>query len=247
MNKIKIALVSYINTIPFTEAIKTSPELKGKVELIEDYPAKCAELIKNKQVDGGLIPLGALHEVSDMEIMTNYCIGANGAVDTVAIFSNQELQDIKTIYLDYQSRTSAQLIQILAQKYWKQKFIFLPTQEGFENSIPKNSAILIIGDRVFEYEHNYKYKIDLSEEWKKHTSLPFVFALWVGNKKFKTIESELNNSFLKSLSDIPRLYHNLLTINQNTFVNYLSHKIDYIMDNKKREAIRLFTRLKDYR
>jgi chorismate dehydratase len=61
MSKIKIALVSYINTIPFIKAIQSSDVLKDKIELIIDYPAKCAELIKSGQVDGGLIPVGALN------------------------------------------------------------------------------------------------------------------------------------------------------------------------------------------
>jgi len=247
MNKIKLALVSYINTTPFIEAIKSSEDLNSKVELITDYPSKCAELIKNKQVDGGLIPVGALHENPDLEIITNYCIGADGAVDTVALFSNQSLSEIKTIYLDYQSRTSVQLIQILAREYWKKTFLFLPTQKGFEDDIPKDSAILIIGDRVFKYNQNYKYKIDLAEEWKKQTQLPFVFAVWVGNAKTKSIENELNKSFSKSLSNIPILYNDLLTIDYNTFVDYLSRKIDYTLDDKKLKAIQLFTQFLNYR
>ncbi len=248
MTKIKLALVSYINTIPFIEAIKSSKELKDNIELIIDYPAKCAEFIRNKQVDGGLVPVGALHEIpNDFSPISNYCIGADGAVDTVAIFSNQQLHDISTIYLDYQSRTSVQLVQILAKRYWKKDIAFLPTKKGFEDSIPTDSAILIIGDRVFEYEKNYKFKIDLAEEWKKYTDLPFVFALWVGNEKVKSIEPELNKCFHKTLSDIPLLYHNLLTINKNTFVDYLSTKIDYPLDDKKQDAIQLFTSLLNHR
>ena len=243
MPKLKIALVSYINTIPFIEGIKASKILNDKIELIIDYPAKCAELIKNNQVDGGLIPIGALHEIENYKTFTNFCIGANGAVDTVALFSHQPFDEIKTIYLDYQSRTSVQLVQILAKKYWEKEFIFLPTTKGFEENIPYNSAILIIGDRVFNYGQLYKYKIDLAEEWKKQTNLPFAFAVWVGNKHLVEIENELNLCFEKSISRIPNLYNDLLTIDQNTFINYLSQSIDYSLDSGKKKAIQLFTSL----
>ena len=247
MKKVKLALVSYINTIPFIEAIKSSESLNNTIELVVDYPAKCAELIRTKQVDGGLLPLGALYENPDLQIVTNYCIGANGAVDTVAVFSHQPLEQCQTIYLDYQSRTSVQLIQILAQQYWKKKFTFLPTQKGFEESTPSEAAVLLIGDRVFEFETNYKYKTDLAAEWKKYTHLPFVFALWVGNDKLKNIEHDLNSYFAKSLTNIPALYSDLLTIDKDIFVDYLSSKIDYILDDKKLQAIRLFSDLLKHR
>jgi len=247
MEKVKLALVSYVNTIPFIEGIKASAELNNKVELIVDYPAKCAELIKQKKVDGGLIPVGALPEIKGYNPLTNYCIGADGAVDTVAIFSQEPIEAVNTIYLDYQSRTSVQLIQILAKVYWKKSFLFLPTQEGFEQHIPPHSAILIIGDRVFKFEKEYRYKIDLSKEWKTYTHLPFVFAIWVGNEKVKLIEEELNRSFELAMQNIPKFYNELLTIDYNTFVNYLTLKIDYTFDKKKKEAIQLFTKLSNYR
>ena len=243
MSKLKIALVSYINTIPFIEGIKASPALSDKLELIIDYPSNCAELIRTKQVDGGLIPIGALEDSESYDIFTNYCIGANGAVDTVALFSQKPILEVDTIYLDYQSRTSVQLVRILAKYYWKKKFNFLSTKEGFEDSIPKNSAILIIGDRVFNYDHLYPYKLDLAKEWKDYTNLPFAFAVWTGNKKLKSIENELNKAFEQGLKDIPNYYSDLLTIDKTQFINYLTKRIDYTFDTKKEEAIQLFTSL----
>lgn len=243
MNKLKIALVSYINTIPFIEAIKSSEALKDSLELVIDYPAKCAELIKNKEVDGGLIPVGALSDIKGYQNITDFCIGADGKVDTVVLFSNQEFNEIETIYLDYQSRTSVRLVKILAEKHWKKKFKYLPTVDGFEESIPKNAAILMIGDRVFKYQHNYKNKIDLAECWKSYTNLPFVFAVWVGNEKLKQIEQDLNKAFESQIHSISNCYSSLLTIDKNTFVDYLTNKIDYRFNDKKKEALKLFTSL----
>jgi len=243
MNKLKIALVSYINTIPFIEAIKSSELLKDKLELLIDYPAKCAELIKNKEVDGGLIPVGALSDIEGYNIITDFCIGADGKVDTVELFSNQEFDKVDTIYLDYQSRTSVRLVKVLAKKYWKKKFIYLETKEGFEESISENAAILIIGDRVFKYQDKYKYKIDLAEEWKNYTKMPFVFAVWVGNDGLKDIEADLNQAFDHQINTVSDCYSELLTIDKNTFVDYLTNKIDYRFNDKKKDALKLFTNL----
>ncbi len=243
MSKIKLALVSYINTTPFIEGIKASDFLSKHVELFIDYPAQCADMILKGKVDGGLLPVGAYQPHLDMEIITDYCIGANGAVDTVALFSHQKLDKITSIYLDYQSKTSVQLVQILAKRYWKQDFVFLPTSKGFESHIPENAAILIIGDRVFKYEHLYPEKIDLAEQWQQYTGLPFAFAVWVGNAKTKSIEKAMNKAFDTSLQRIPELYNDLSTIHRQTFINYLTQKIDFRLDQGKREAIRLFISL----
>ncbi len=241
MSKLRIVLVSYINTIPFIEGIRASEILKDKVELLIDYPAKCAEMIENKEVDGGLIPVGALSGIDGYQVFTDYCIGANGAVESVALFSQKPISEVDSIFLDYQSRTSVKLVQVLAQKFWKKDIKFLPTTKGYESQINDNSAILIIGDRVFEYEHLYKYKLDLAEEWKKHTKMPFAFALWVANDRLKLIEDELNKVFSESIKNIPQQYSNLLTISREKFVNYLTQKIDYNYDTEKKKAVKLFT------
>lgn len=132
MSKIKLALVSYINTTPFIEGIKLSKTLSKKVELFIDYPAKCAEMILNKKVDGGLLPVGAYKQDSELEIVSNYCIGASGPVDTVALFSHQDLKSVKTIFLDYQSKTSVQLVRILAQNTGNKSLNFFQLRRGLK-------------------------------------------------------------------------------------------------------------------
>ncbi len=59
----------------------------------------------------------------------------------------------------------------------------------------------------------------------------------------KNIEDELNKAFEQGLKDIPNYYRDLLTIDKNQFINYLTKRIDYTFDTKKKEAIQLFTSL----
>lgn len=242
MTKVKLALVSYLNTIPFIEGIKANKELSQQLELVVDYPSKCAEYIRNGAVDGGLIPVGALQEQT-LDLVTNFCIGSNGKVRTVVLLSHQNFSEVNTIYLDYQSATSVRLVKVLAQHFWKRTFEFLPTRPGFENQIPPNSAILVIGDRVFELEKKYPFVIDLAEEWTRYTHLPFAFAVWVGNEKVKAIEPILNQAFEQSMQNITSYTNNLSTIDQQTFIHYLTQNIDYTLNFDKKEAIRLFTSL----
>ena len=54
----------------------------------------------------------------ESHIISNYCIGANGAVETVCLCSDVPISEIASIYLDYQSRTSVALLKILLKEYW---------------------------------------------------------------------------------------------------------------------------------
>ena len=114
-----------------------------------EYPSKCADLIKSGEVDLGLIPIIELVDMTYSEIIGKYCIGAEGKVKTVMLFSNCPLNEISSISLDYQSRTSVMLVKILANNFWKIDVKFSHADKDYINGISKNNAGLVIGDRTF--------------------------------------------------------------------------------------------------
>ena len=114
----KLSLVSYINTIPFIYGLKQY-ELDKKLDISLDIPSVCAEKLLSKKVDIGLVPIVVLKELEDAQIISDYCIGANGVVDTVCLFSDVPFDEIEGALLDYQSRTSVELLKILLKEYWR--------------------------------------------------------------------------------------------------------------------------------
>ncbi|MCP2821051.1 hypothetical protein NK918_24160, partial [Salmonella enterica subsp. enterica serovar Typhimurium] len=82
-------------------------------------------------------------------IITDYCIGANGRVDSVKLFAHQPLEQLTHILLDYQSISSITLVQVLNRHFWKKDITFLPAGEGFEQQIGGTTGAVIIGDRTF--------------------------------------------------------------------------------------------------
>ena len=182
MGKIRVAAVSYLNSIPFIYGLEKSGLLSEEIDLSLDIPSVCSDKILSNQVDLGLIPIATIPSLKKSKIIGDYCIGSNGPVETVCLFSNVSLNKIKNIILDFHSRTSVQLLHVLSKYFWKINPSFIPGKKGFEKLIFKDTAALIIGDRSYQYRHKYKYVYDLSEEWFNHTKLPFVFACWVANK-----------------------------------------------------------------
>lgn len=237
---IKVSAVSYLNTIPFIYGLKNSP-IFNQIELSLDFPALCsAKLLKN-QVDIGLVPIVVIRELENPYIISDYCIGANGAVDTVCLFSNVPISEIESIALDYQSHTSIELLKILLREYWFLNPELKNTKIGFEDSIKGKHAALVIGDRAFTLRSKYIY--DLSTIWKKMTGLPFVFAVWMANKKLsQDFIIEFNKALEKGLGNIDKA----LVLEGGNYPNcenhkeYLNNKISYFLDAEKQKGMDLF-------
>ncbi|MES2478283.1 MAG: menaquinone biosynthesis protein [Bacteroidota bacterium] len=180
-SKIKVGAVSYLNTKPLLYGIEDS-DIKDKIELSLAYPAQLAQQLKEGSIDMALMPVAALQEIEGARIVADYGIAANGNVVSVALFSQLPIEEIDTVILDYQSRTSVRLTQLLFAEYWKKEVQFVAAGPDFINEIKGNTAAVIIGDRALAQLPNFKYNYDLSAAWKAYTGLPFVFAAWVSNK-----------------------------------------------------------------
>ena len=112
------------------------------------------------------------------------------------LLCNCPFEEIGTIYLDYRSRSSVNLIKVLAKYSWKREFEWINTSAGFDFlNIGKNEAVVLIGDQCFEYEKSFRYQIDLAMAWKEFSGLPFVFACWTADKELgKEFIEDFNNA-----------------------------------------------------
>jgi chorismate dehydratase len=153
------------------------------MELIEEYPARIATMLLNNEIDVGLVPVAIIPYLGEYHIISNYCIGAEGPVASVCIFSNVPIQEVEKVLLDYQSKTSVALAKILLKHYWKLNVEVEDAKEDFRDDIKGTTAAVVIGDRAFEQRKQSPYVYDLAEAWIEMTGLPFVFATWIANKK----------------------------------------------------------------
>ena len=88
-----------------------------KIELSLDNPTDCAQKLIDDVVDIGLIPVAATLSLPEWEIVSDYCIGAVGAVNSVFVFSNlRDIREAKVLQLDPQSRTSNNLAKVLVKE-----------------------------------------------------------------------------------------------------------------------------------
>lgn len=227
----KIAATSYLNTIPFIYGIENAYNKRS--ELLLSSPRLCAEAYIAKNADIALVPVGVIPSLNDAKIITPYCLGASSAVRSVVLVGDKPLSEIKSICLDTDSLTSVKLLKIICRELWKISPEF--------TSDKLSDASLLIGDKVFENEGRYKYSYDLSLAWFELTGLPFVFALWVAREgvEQKSV-AQLSDALKYGLENIDKSISYYNHQDKSYAYEYLTQNIDYIFDNDKRTALRLF-------
>ncbi|MBK0384008.1 menaquinone biosynthesis protein [Pedobacter sp. SD-b] len=240
---IKISAVSYTNTIPFIFGLQHHP-IKKDIILSLDVPSLCAQKLIEDKVDIGLIPVAAIIDLPEHHIISDYCIGANGQVNSVFIFSNCPIKDVKYLQLDPQSKSSNNLALVLLKNYWKVQPELVEKAKEYGRSPHPNTAFVQIGDRTFGKVDQHSFVYDLAAEWKNFTGLEFVFAAWVSNKKLDdAFIHKLNQALKLGLDSRLEIFENMDMRKDFDLVDYLMHKIDYRLTDNKKEALKLFHRL----
>lgn len=228
-----------MNTKPFIYGLENS-SIKEEIELILDYPANLVKLLKEDKIDIGLVPVGALPGLGEYHIVSDYCIGTEGEVASVAVFSEVPMEEIEKVYLDYQSRTSVLLCKLLFEKHWKKDVVFISAEdESYIDEIKGNTAGLIIGDRALINRSKFPYIYDLGLGWKEMTGLPFVFAVWVSLKQLDfSFEEKFNHSLAKGVVEFDVL--NELVFNSYDVHKYITQNLSYTLDDLKKSGLRNF-------
>lgn len=235
MDKVKVSAVSYTNMLPFIYGLEQG-RIIGEIDLYRDVPSECARKLIRKEADLGILPVAALLDMPDYYIVSDYCLGATGAVDSVFIFSEKAIHEIGTLRLDAQSKTSNALAQVLLRHYWKREVSVVTEGEA--------DAYVQIGDRTFGKKAVHPYHYDLSLHWQKFTGLPFVFAVWVANKKLPAaFLADFNEALAFGVENRHLVAARLPKRADFDYEHYLTKNIDYLYNEDKAKALTMFLEL----
>lgn len=237
--KIKVGIVNYLNTKPLLYGLEHSPVINDIV-LVQDFPAQIAKKLQDDEIDVGLVPVAVIPKLPVAHVISNYCIGCDGPVASVCLFSEVPIAQIDTVLLDYQSRTSVELAKLLLREHWKIEPQLIYTKSDYQSDIKGTTAGLVIGDRALKQRSISPFIYDLGEAWKVHTGKPFVFAAWISNK-------QLDLDFIKAFDEANGLglqnIPNVLAEITNPVFNmeeYYTKYIQYQLDDAKKEGMQLF-------
>lgn len=241
---IRTALVSYINTRPFIDGLEQhfSPD---ELDLQLLPPSACSAALATGQADLALTPVGGLVTMQGVEVMKDYCIGADGAVDSVFLFAQRPLAEIETLVLDPHSRSSNALARVLLQHHWQVAVQVIPPGERHFEMIRDRVAGVAIGDAAYKLRSQYAYVYDLSAAWKAWTGLPFVFAVWAyrPDKVAPALLNRVRLALADGLSQraaTAKRWASAYGYTEQDAYHYLTESISYELDAAKHAAFELF-------
>lgn len=243
---VKLGAVSYLNTKPLVHGLEERQDL---FSVRFDVPAQCAALLHEARIDLGLIP--AIEYLrGDYSIVPGVAIGSNGPVASVALFSRVPVEQIGVLAMDISSRTSVALTRILCARRWHIQPKLTPAEPDLRAMLARADAALIIGDPALRIDAAGQglRKIDLGEEWKALTGLPFVYAMWSGREGACTPEhvAELNAARERGTAAIPAIAANVARGDrerETQVVEYLSDNLQYGLDEPEIAGLRRFHEL----
>ena len=176
---VRLGAVSYLNVRPLVYGLDRHPD---RVSLRYDVPSVCAELLEQGRIDLGMVPSIAHPDRPGDCVVPGVCIGSEGPVASVAIFSRVPVSDVRRLALDTSSRTSAVLAQVLCARRFGIVPALVPRAPDLASMLADADAALLIGDPALfldPADHGVA-KIDLGAVWTEMTGLPFVWAFWAG-------------------------------------------------------------------
>lgn len=175
---VRLGAVSYLNVRPLVAGLDRIPG----VSLRFDVPSTCARLLNEGAIDLGMVPSITWLDRPGDRIVPGVCIGSEGPVASVALFTRHDMTDVRTVALDASSRTSAALVRILCRRCFSIDPVFLTQPPDVSAMLAKADAALLIGDPALFLDHRALglQKVDLGALWTEMTGLPFVWAFWSG-------------------------------------------------------------------
>jgi chorismate dehydratase len=185
----KLGAVSFLNTKPLIYGLEKNL-FPHNFEIIKAVPSSLAVQLNAGTLDVALVPSIAYAKNSpSLRIVPDCGIIAHGAVNSIRLYFNKDLKSIRNVALDVSSMTSVVLTKILLAERFELKPEFIASVPDIDKMLSIADAALVIGDTaLFKTKSTDVNYLDLAEEWRDMTGLPFVFAVWAGRTGAITLE-----------------------------------------------------------
>lgn len=230
MRSMNIGLLSYINALPINyflnDILKDIKSISYK--LFYEPPNILSKQYKNHILSGSFIPLFDFLDSDfylDNYIFSNIGISSQKKVDSVLLFYNKDLKNVKTIGIDHHSLSSQYLLKILIQSFFKMDCTFLKF-DPYNTTIKKKfDAYLLIGDIAILEKNYIQTYYDLAQLWYNWTKLPFTFCIFTSKKKDSLLKNALVKSKDLGLKNLEQIISKLPPYKANFLYNYFTNNL----------------------
>ena len=243
--KLQVGRIDYLNIWPLFYSINKN-NLNENISFVSGHPAQLNAKLASKEIH--VSPSSSIEYLSRAEryrLLPDLGISASGNVQSVLFclpFPWGKLREYVEsggeILLTGASDTSRGLLQVLWKFYWQLPppvWKNLKPGQGLKTGRP----FLEIGDHALRLNFRAPagwHIVDLAMEWKKMTSLPFVFALWIINRDLSMQQKVI----------LHRLTEKLIQAKQTMHENYSRLSSRYPANDFSQEHIVSYWERMDY-
>ena len=223
----RISASSYSNTAPLIWSFLYGAN-HGKVELVLDNaPARSAELLANGRVDAALVPVIAYHQLDDVKLVSDVCVGAKEQVRSVCLVTRgEDLTDVRSVALDVSSRTSVVLTKIIFREFLGSELLIGDPALKLSDLDDRRAGL-----RTF----------DLARLWKHYTDLGFIFAMWMTRNGRSAIDfAAARDEGLAHIDAIVSNYAPEIKVGEDAMRTYLSQNISYSVSDDLQRGMELY-------
>lgn len=250
--KKRLGAVSFLNTKPLIYGIEKNL-FPHNFEIIKAIPSSLAVELNAGKLDVALIPTIAYARNSPtLRIVPECGIIAHGEVNSIRLYFNKDLKSIRTVALDISSMTSVVLTKIILAERYEIKPEFIAAQPDVNKMLASADAALVIGDAaLFKTKSAGAMYLDLAEEWRDMTGLPFVFAVWAGREKAISLDDtqaiiSSKNLGMDNIDDVCRAAAAEYDANFSLVKSYLTENIQFDLGEEEIAGMKQYFELAYY-
>jgi chorismate dehydratase len=170
LSALRVGCVQYLNAKPLIHGFD------GPV--VFDHPSGLARDLAAGTLDVALVPTFEALNHPRYLLADSVSIACDGPVFSVFLAHRGPLAEIRSVALDPASLTSVHLLQVLLTEYHGLR----PEMLIIDAYPDEADAMLLIGNQAIEFRERDAGQhqiLDLGDEWRRCTGLPFVFAPWL--------------------------------------------------------------------
>lgn len=185
---LRMGRISYLNVLPIYHPLEAGI-LPHDFELVSAPPA-----ILNDMMAAGLLHVSSCscfeyaRNPERYYLVEDLAIGSHGNVMSVLLLSRIPFEQLdgRDLLISGESHTSVALLRLLLRQRFGISPVYATGQvtPALHGPNPP-SAFLAIGDEALRLRHHpdYPYRLDLANAWRDWTGLPFIFGLWVLDRR----------------------------------------------------------------
>ncbi len=173
--RLQIGSVPYLNAKPLFVPLAR----RDDVEMTLLPPRDLAAHLAAGRIEAGLVPTFDFLMRSDHRAARGVAIASRGPVRSVLFFHRVPLDRVRRVAVDRSSLSSSALLKILLAERFRLAPDYADTAPDLRALERGADGLLLIGDPAMRAAAESRVpRLDLGEEWTRHTGLPFVYAVF---------------------------------------------------------------------